>query len=48
MSTFTRIDAEPGLARLSADLDSGRWHERYGHLEQQDALDAGYRLVVHR
>ena len=48
MSTFTRIDAEPGLSRLSDDLDSGRWHERYGDLMGEDTLDAGYRLVVHR
>jgi hypothetical protein len=45
MSSFARIDAEPGLARLAADLSSGRWAERNGHLLDRDALDAGYRIV---
>ena len=48
MSSFTRVEtAEAGLARLRDDLDSGRWHDRYGHLLSEDTLDAGYRLVVH-
>lgn len=47
MSSFTRIeDVEPRLARLAGDLESGRWHDRYGHLLSRDALDVGYRLVV--
>lgn len=49
MSSFTRIgDVEPRLARLKEDVASGRWHARYGHLLNEDALDAGYRLVVRR
>lgn len=49
MSSFTRIgNVEPRVARLAADLESGRWHDRYGHLLDLDELDAGYRLVVHR
>lgn len=36
----------PGLARLSADLSSGRWHERHADLLAREALDVGYRLVV--
>ena len=32
--------------RLRADLASGAWHARYGHLLAADALDLGYRLVV--
>jgi ubiquinone/menaquinone biosynthesis C-methylase UbiE len=39
-------EAEAGARRLAADLESGRWHERYGHLLDLDELDAGYRLVV--
>jgi hypothetical protein len=35
-----------GLARLEADLESGRWDERYGHLREKDELDVGLRLVV--
>lgn len=45
ISSFARIDAAPGLARLSADLSSGRWAERNGHLPALDALDLGYRVV---
>jgi SAM-dependent methyltransferase len=45
MSSFARIDAEDGLARLRTDLASGRWAERNGHLLSLDALDVGYRLV---
>lgn len=45
MSSFARIDAEPGLARLSADISSGRWSERNRHLLSLESLDLGYRLV---
>jgi hypothetical protein len=45
ISSFARIDAEAGLARLRADLSSGRWAERNGHLLALDALDLGYRIV---
>ena len=45
ISSFSRFDAGPGLARLRADLASGRWSERYGHLRALDALDLGYRIV---
>ena len=45
MSSFAGIDAEPGLARLRADLASGRWAERNHHLLALDALDLGYRVV---
>ena len=33
---------------LRADLASGRWKQRYGHLLKLDALDIGYRLIVGR
>ena len=45
MSSFARIDAEAGLARLRADLSSGRWAQRNGHLLALDALDLGYRII---
>lgn len=45
ISSFTRIDAEPGLARLRADLSSGRWAERNGPLLAMESLDVGYRVV---
>jgi SAM-dependent methyltransferase len=45
ISSFARIDATAGIAKLRADLDSGRWTERNGHLLSLDALDVGYRIV---
>jgi hypothetical protein len=49
MSLFARTDPSllgPGLARLAADLDSGRWRREYGDLLDRDELDLGYRLVT--
>jgi len=47
ISTFAKLDDAPeSLAQLEQDLESGVWQERYGHLMEQDTLDAGYRLVV--
>jgi SAM-dependent methyltransferase len=47
ISTFWKMqDAEGGLARLAADLESGAWDERYGEHQKLEELDAGYRLVV--
>jgi SAM-dependent methyltransferase len=44
---MTPEEAGPGLARLEADLRSGRWDERHGHLrEQVEELDLGLRLLV--
>ncbi|MBN2623017.1 MAG: methyltransferase domain-containing protein [Acidimicrobiales bacterium] len=37
---------ERAMARLAADLDSGAWHDRYGHLLGRAETDLGYRLVV--
>jgi SAM-dependent methyltransferase len=36
----------PGLGQLSADLDSGRWHERHNELLLLEQFDAGYRLLI--
>jgi hypothetical protein len=44
ISSFPRIDAEPGVAKLRSDLASGRWTERNGHLLALDTLDVGYRI----
>jgi hypothetical protein len=47
ISTFSRVlDIDEGLRRLREDLDTGAWHNRYGHLFQSDSMDCGYRLVV--
>ena len=34
------------MRRLADDLESGAWHDRYGHLLDLDEFDAGYRIVV--
>ena len=49
ISGFALLDPDVvnrGVARLRADLESGSWEERYGHLRRLDALDVCYRLVV--
>jgi hypothetical protein len=35
-----------GLERLDADLESGEWDRRYGHLRSLPELDLGHRIVV--
>ncbi len=46
-STFSKIAAvESGVARLRRDLETGAWSRRYGHLQERDALDVGYRLIT--
>jgi len=46
MRMLDPVVRERGLARLRADLESGEWERRHGHLRQLDELDLGYRLVV--
>jgi SAM-dependent methyltransferase len=37
---------QAGRKRLAADLESGAWERRYGHLRRRPELDVGLRLVV--
>lgn len=37
---------EQGRARLAADLESGAWEERNGHLRELEELDVGLWLIV--
>lgn len=49
ISNFALTSAEalaPGLAKLRADLESGAWDRRYGHLRSQREIDFGLRLFV--
>lgn len=47
ISTFAKLDDTPeSLAQLEQDLNNGAWEERYGHLMEDESLDAGYRLVI--
>jgi SAM-dependent methyltransferase len=48
MSGMRALDPEVrqrGIARLRADLESGEWDRRHGHLREQKEMDLGYRLV---
>ena len=49
ISMFALLDAsvvDRGVTQLAADLDSGRWDERHGHLRSLESLDVGYRVIV--
>jgi hypothetical protein len=49
ISTFAMIgkdERDTGLRRLAHDLASGEWADRHRSLQELDAFDAGYRLVV--
>src|SRR5262245_57795773 len=49
ISGFARLDQDVvahGIARLKADLESGAWEERFGHIRSLDSLDVCYRLLV--
>jgi hypothetical protein len=49
MSGIALLDQDVVTAacrRLAADLASGRWHDRNGHLLDQPEYDIGYRLVL--
>lgn len=47
MSTFPKLgDVSSQIATLMRDLESGAWHERYGHVLERHELEMGYRLVV--
>jgi SAM-dependent methyltransferase len=49
MSWLALLPAEVrarGSARLEADLESGAWDRRLGHLRRLPELDVGYRLVI--
>jgi hypothetical protein len=39
-------EVEKGLARLRADLASGEWDRKYGHLRTLNELDLGHRLLI--
>lgn len=49
MSGFALLDqdvVDRGVSRLKADLESGEWERRFGHLRSLDALDLCYRLLI--
>jgi SAM-dependent methyltransferase len=49
MSGFTLLNQDvvrQGLAHLKADLESGVWEQRFGHVRRLDVLDVCYRMLV--
>lgn len=48
LALIPEADRADGLRRLQADLDTGEWHRRWGHLLALDELDLGYRVVAAR
>lgn len=46
LAQLPRSYLDQGAARLEADLRSGEWDRRLGHLRDLTELDMGYRLVV--
>ena len=48
ISTFAKMPSDEvnlGLERLAAELDSGTWLQKYGHLLKLKNYDAGYRIM---
>jgi SAM-dependent methyltransferase len=48
LSMIGEADRAAGMRRLRADLDSGAWDRRWGHLLGMAELDLGYSVVVTR
>lgn len=46
LSMISAADRAAGMSRLAADLASGAWRDRYGHLLSLDELDLGYRVML--
>lgn len=44
--SISEDDRRAGSERLAADLASGAWDERHGHLRELAELDVGLRLIV--
>lgn len=39
-------ERQRGAARLLADLHSGEWDRRHGHLRQEQLFDGGYHIAL--
>jgi SAM-dependent methyltransferase len=49
MSAFALMEpsvVDRGIARLKADLESGEWDRRFGHLRALESWDGCYRILV--
>ena len=48
LAMLTDGQRRDGAARLRADLQSGEWDRRHGHLREQETFDGGYRIAIAR
>jgi SAM-dependent methyltransferase len=46
LAMLPQEERQQGAARLRADLSSGEWDRRHGHLRHQTAFDGGYRIAI--
>jgi SAM-dependent methyltransferase len=46
LALLSEKERAEGSARLQADLVSGQWDRRHGHLRERDVFDGGYRLAI--
>ena len=48
LALIAEADRADGMRRLQADLSTGEWNRRWGHLLALSELDLGYRVVAAR
>ncbi|HSP27146.1 MAG TPA: class I SAM-dependent methyltransferase [Ilumatobacteraceae bacterium] len=46
LAFLTEDERKRGTNRLAADLDSGEWDRRFGHLRNLHTYDGGYRIAI--
>ncbi len=46
LALIPEVDRRAGARALRADLETGEWQRRWGHLLQCDELELGYRVVI--
>lgn len=46
LAMLSEQELHDGSARLRADIDSGEWGRRNGHLREADVFDGGYRIAI--
>jgi SAM-dependent methyltransferase len=46
LAMLPQRERQRGAARLGADLRSGDWDRRHGHLRERDTFDGGYRIAI--
>ncbi|MGH2883866.1 MAG: hypothetical protein ACRDPA_14425 [Solirubrobacteraceae bacterium] len=46
LALIPEVDRRAGVRALRADLETGEWQQRWGHLLRCDELDLGYRVII--